>query len=166
MYSEDNAYIRNNFKNYIHLPLTSVCYVHSNVYGLGDIHCITYFTTVDSIHSMPPAMQIHYHPTSCSVKVPLGTAARNPSSIWEVPVFNSRPSYINGISIRSSATTRLVSQAEQGIITFTNLLQGHETVVLVCCTSEWEPDTTCTREENITVGMLSKLVLEFVCKTM
>ena len=34
-----------------------------------------------------------------------------------------------------SATSSQVSSAEQGsIIRFTNVLQGHETVVLVCCT--------------------------------
>ena len=31
-----------------------------------------------------------------------------------------------------SATSSLISYAEQGSIIFTNVLQGHETVVLVC----------------------------------
>ena len=44
------------------------------------------------------------------------------SSIGEEPV----------PSIRRSATSSLVSFAEQGIITFTNVLQGYNTVVLVC----------------------------------
>ena len=35
-------------------------------------------------------------------------------------------------STRRSATSSLVSFAEQGIITFTNVLQGYNTVVLVC----------------------------------
>ena len=58
------------------------------------------------------------------------------SSIGEEPV----------PSIRRSKTSSLVSFAEQGIITFTNVLQGYNTVVLVCCTTEWEPDITCTWE--------------------
>ena len=63
------------------------------------------------------------------VKVPLCTTARNSSSIGEEPV-------PYGASIRRSATSSLVSQAEQSIITFTNILQVHKTVVLVCSTSE------------------------------
>ena len=31
----------------LYVPLTSVCFIHSNVYGLCDIPCIRYLTTVD-----------------------------------------------------------------------------------------------------------------------
>ena len=31
-------------------------------------------------------------------------------------------------------------------MTFTNVLKGHDTVVLVCCISEWEPGIACTWE--------------------
>ena len=40
-------------------------------------------------------------------------------------------------SIRRLATSSLVGYAEEGIITFTNVLQGHDTVVLVWYTSEY-----------------------------
>ena len=114
------------------LSLTSASRVHSNVYGLCDIHCIRYLTTVDSSYSTSPPLQTYHHLTSCSVEVPLVTTARNFSSIGEEPVpYDSWP---NGI--RRSATSSQVSYTAQGIITFTNVLQGHETVVLVCCTIE------------------------------
>ena len=114
------------------LLLTSVCCVYSNVYSLGDIHCIRYLTTVDPILThTSSSVQKYHHITSCSVEVPLLTTARNPSSIGEVPVpYGLVP------SMRRLATSSLVSQAEQGIITFTNVLQGHDTVVRVCCTIE------------------------------
>ena len=112
------------------LLLTSVCCVYSNVYSLGDIHCIRYLTTVDPILThTSSSVQKYHHITSCYVEVPLFITARNPRSIGEVPV----PYGLH--SIRRLATSSLVSQAEQGIITF-NVLQGHDTVVLVCCTSE------------------------------
>ena len=88
-------------------------------------------------------MKIHYHLTSCSIEVPLGTTIGNPSSIGEEPVpKNERP--VTTIII--NATSSLVSYTEQGIITFTNVLQGHNTVVMVCCTSE--PEADCTRGEE------------------
>ena len=84
-----------------------------------------YHTMVDSIHTTSPPVQQDFTLTSCSVKVPVATTARNSSSIGEVPV----PYGVT--SIRRSATSSLVSHTEQGTITFTNLLQGHKTVVLV-----------------------------------
>ena len=117
------------------LTSLSVCsIVHSNVYGLGDTHCIRYHTTVDSFLSTSPPLQTYYTLTSCSVEVPLDITGRNSSSIGEEPVPQGR--LPNGISKRRSATSSLVSYTEQGIISFTNVLQGHNTVVLVCCTSE------------------------------
>ena len=104
------------------LPLTSACCVHSKVYGLGDIHCIRYLTAVDSSHSTSPPVKNYCTPTSSPVEDPLGTTARNSSSIGEVPVPYGRP---HGINIRRSAASILVSQTEQGIITFTNVLQGY-----------------------------------------
>ena len=108
----------------MHVPLT--CCVYSNIYGLGDIHCIRYLTAVDSILSTSPPVQKYRHITSCSVEVPMFTTARNSSSIGKEPVSSGR----------LFATSRVLSQAEQSIIIFTNVLQGHITVVLVCCTIE------------------------------
>ena len=132
------------------LSLTSASRVHSNVYGLCDIHYIRYHTTVDSSHSTSPPVQIYHHLTSSSVEVPGDTTARNSSSIGEEPVpYDSWP---NGI--RRSATSSLVSYTNQGITTFTNVLQGHKTVVLVGCTFEGESDF-CARGNDI--QMLSNL---------
>ena len=53
------------------LSLTSmrVCStVHSNVYGLVNIHCIRYHTMVDSIHSTSPPVQKYHTLTSGSVE--------------------------------------------------------------------------------------------------
>ena len=134
------------------VPLTSACCVHSNVYGLGDIHCIRYHTSVNSFVSTSLPVQKYPHMTSCSVDVPLDTIAKNSSSIGKVPVPFGSPRFT--ISIRRSTTSSEVSQAEQGIITFINVIQGHKTVVLVECT--FEPETDCTREgrRNITVTEL------------
>ena len=126
-----------------HVPLTSACWVHSNVYGLGNIHCIRYLTAVGPLLSTSFALQTYIHLTSGSVEVQLASWTKNSSSIGEEPVPYGRPIFTN---IRRSATSSLVSSTEQGIITFTNVLQGHNTVVLVCYTSEWEPDITCTGE--------------------
>ena len=41
------------------------------------------------------------------------------------------------------ATISEVSSAEQGSIIFTNVLQGHKTVVQVGCIVEGEPDISC-----------------------
>ena len=122
--------------------LTSACWVHSNVYGLGNIHCIRYLTAVDPFHSTSSAVQKYHHLTSGSVEIPLATWTGNSSSIGKEPV-----PYGTSTSIRRSTTSSLVSFAEQGIFTtLTNVLQDHDTVVLVCCISEWEPDITCTQE--------------------
>ena len=40
----------------LYVSLTSVCCIHSNVYGLCDIHCIRYLTVVDPTHSTSPAV--------------------------------------------------------------------------------------------------------------
>ena len=85
--------------------------------------------------------------TSGFVEIPLDTWTGNSSSIGEEPVSSD-------VTIRRSATSGLVSHAKQGIITFTNVLQDHDTVVLVCCISEWKPDITCTWEERDTVVIL------------
>ena len=129
----------------VHAPLTRSCWVHSNVYGLGNIHWIRYQTAVDPFHSTSSAVQKYLHMTSGSVDIPLGTWTGNSSFIGEEPVpYSLLPC---SISIRTSATSSLVSHAEQGIITFTNVLQEHNTVVLVCSISDWEPDIcTCTWE--------------------
>ena len=126
------------------LALTSACWVHSNVYGLENIHCIRYHTTVDSIHSTSPPVKKYCTRTSCPADVPQTTTCWNSSSIGKEPVPYDRPSFT---SIRRSTTSRLVSHTEQGIIPFTNLLQAHKTVVLVGCTSE--PETDCTRGKEV-----------------
>ena len=132
-----------------HVPLTSTCCVHSNVHGLANIHCIRYHTTVDSSHSTSPPVQKYHHPTSGSVELPWFNKTRNSSSIGEEPVsYGSSPV----TSIIKSATTRLVSQAEESMSTFINVLQGHKTVVLVSCTIEWEPDTTCIWDISVTTS--------------
>ena len=127
-----------------HVPLTRAWWVHSNVYGLGNIHCIRYLTAVDPFHSTTSAVQTYHHLISGSVEIPLVNWTRNSNSIGEEPVPYGRPIFT---SIRRSAASSLVSYTEQGIITtFTNVLQDHDTVVLVCCTFEWEPDITWTWE--------------------
>ena len=117
-------------------PLTSAYWVHSNVYVLGNIHCTWYHTAVDPFHSTSSAVHTYNHLTSGSVEVPSPIFTRYSSSIGEEPVPYGR----------TIATSCLASDAEQAITTFTNLLQDHNTVVLVCCTIEWEPDITCTWE--------------------
>ena len=137
-------------------PLTSAYWVHSNVYGLSKTKSIRYLTTVDPFLSTSSALQMYHHLTSGSVEIPLETWTGHFSSIGEEPVRYGIPIYNN---IRKSATTSLVSLAEQGIITFINLLQDHNAVVLVCCTSEWEPDITCTwegRDTNVIMFMWYK----------
>ena len=117
----------------VHILLTSACCVHSNVYSLGNIHWSSYLTAVDAIHRTSSAVQTYHHLTSGSVEIPLLTTAGNSSSIGEEPVSFAR-------LIATSSYT------EKRIISFTNVLQGHTTVVLVCCTIEWKPDITCTWE--------------------
>ena len=118
------------------LTSSSVCWVHSNVYCLVNIHWIRYLTAVDAILSTTSAVQKYHHLASGSIEIPLVTSAGNSSSIGKNPV----PSSI--AEIRSTTTISFVNYTVQGIILFTNVLQGHKTVVLVCCSSEWEPDIT------------------------
>ena len=125
------------------MSLTSVCCVHSNVYGLGNVHWIRYLTVVDPLLSTSSTLQSYLHLTSGYVEISLITSAGNCSSTGKVPVSFGRPIIT---SIRRPATSSEVSHTEQGIITFTNVLQGHTTVVLVCYISEGEPDITCTRK--------------------
>ena len=116
----------------IYVPLTSACCVHSNVYGLSDIQLIKYLTAVNSILSTSPPLQKYYHLISGSAEVPLVIAGRNFSSIREEPIPKGR----------LFATSRVLSHTEQATNTFTNILQGHKTVVPVCCTIEREPNTS------------------------
>ena len=119
----------------VHVLLTSAGWVHSNVYGLYLIQCIRYLTAVEPFLSTSSAKQNYHHLTSGSVEIPLGTWTGNSSSIGKEPVPYGRTHFT---SIRRSATSSLESDAEQGIIsTFTNVLQGHNTVVLVCYISEY-----------------------------
>ena len=133
------------YLNTLYMPLTSSCCVYSNVYGLGNIHCIRYHTVVNSIGSTSRPAQVYHPMTSFSVEIPLFIIAKNSSSIGEEPIpYNWLPSAISG---RKSTTSRVVSHTAQGMTIFTNVLQGHKTVVLVHCTIEWEPDTY--RKEEI-----------------
>ena len=125
------------------MSLTSVCWVHSNVYGLDIIHWIWYLTTVDPLHSTSFTLQNYHHLTSGSVEIPPSTSAGNSRSVGKEPVPCGRPIITN---IRRPTTSSEVSHTEQGITTFTNVLQEHITVVLVYCISEGEPDITCTWE--------------------
>ena len=108
---------------------------------------------VDPIHSTSSAVQIYHHLTSESVEIPNFTITENSSSIGKEPV-----------SKRSPCATS-TCYTEQGIIIFTNVLQCHKTVVLVCCIVEWEPDIPCTWSEQTSVpymktGSISKVCLK------
>ena len=130
----------------VHVPLTGV---HSNVYGLNETQSIRYLTAVYPFLSTSSVVQTYHHLTSGSVEIPLlawWIFTVNFSSIGEEPVPHVMPHSIH----ITMATSSLVSYAKQGItITFTNVLQDHITVVLVCCISEWEPDITCTWKKEI-----------------
>ena len=89
---------------------------------------------VDPLLSTSSAVQSYYTNTSGSVNVPPAIWTGNTSSIREEPVS------IGNIRTNLCATITLVSNAKQGIITFTNVLQGNDTIVLVDCTIEWEPN--------------------------
>ena len=127
------------------MSLTTASWVHSNVYGLVNILWIRYLTAVDPILSTSYTMQNYLHLTSGSVEIPRGTTAANYRSIGKEPVPYGRPIVT---SIKRSATSSQVSHTEQAIIPCTNVLQGHTTVVLVCCTIEWEPHITFTWEDS------------------
>ena len=117
----------------VHIPLTS-CRIYSNIYGLGNIQCIRYHTAVDSSYSTSPAMHKYLHLTSGSVHLPLCSRTGNPSSIGEEPIPYGR----------MPAANSSVSQTSQGLIPFANILKSHNTIVLVYCTIEREPDVTFT----------------------
>ena len=113
---------------------------------MGNIYWIRYLTAVDPLLSTSSAVQTYHHLTSGSVEIPLLNTAKNSSFIGEEPV-----------RFASLVTSSLVTYAVQGIITFTNVLQEHNTVVVVCCTIEWEPDITCTWKQG------RKNVVMFMC---
>ena len=121
--------MQKNFTNSImlHIPLTSLCCVHSNVYCLSDIHCIKYLTMVYSIHSTSPALHFPMY----VVEIPPNNLAGNSSFIGEEPVPYDR--------------TGTRSYAREAITIIANVLQSHKTVVLVGCTSEPAPGITCTK---------------------
>ena len=130
------------------LYLTSACTVHSNIYGLCNFCWVRYLTAVDSILSTFSAIQIYHHLTSVHIEIPrsIRLLTRNCSSIGEEPNFQGSLIFTSIISL---ATSCKVSHAEQSsVISFTNVLQGHETVVLVCCTIEREPDISQTWEKR------------------
>ena len=119
--------------------------VHANVYGLDNMLCIRYLTAVGSLLSTSSALQAYHHVTSGSVKVPAATTARNSSSIGKEPVPFGTPPTI----IKISATIMVVSYTEQGMITLTDVLQEHKTVVLVCFTLEFKPDATWMKSKML-----------------
>ena len=133
---------------HIYVSFTSACWVHSNVYCLGNIHCIRYFTTVDSILKTSSKLHLYHHMTSSSMKLPLCTTVRNSGSIGEVPVPYGSPCDI--LSMRM-----LVSYAEQGIIILTNVIYSHKAIVLVCCSTEREPDTCNSGKEYLKLSIQS-----------
>ena len=137
------------------LTSTTSCWVHSNVYGLG--HWVRSVTTIYPLHSTSSTVHTYHHVTSGYVDVCLlvwWCIIGNSRSIGKVPVSQCwhSPSKI------TCATSTLVCSAEQGSIIFTNVLQCHITVVLVCCTIEWEPDTPYTWEGSKTNAYVLQLV--------
>ena len=90
-------------------PLTSACCVHSNVYGLGNIHSIRYLTVIDPFHSTSSAVQTYHHLMSGSVEIIISIATGYSTFIGEEPVPKGRP---HNSSIRRSTTSCLVSYAE------------------------------------------------------
>ena len=68
------------------MSLTSACVVHSNVYGLGNIHWIRYFTAVDPIFSTSSMVHKHHHISSGSVEIPVVALTGNSGSIRVEPV--------------------------------------------------------------------------------
>ena len=101
---------------------------------------------VDSVHSTFPAVHTHHTRTSVSVEVPyvkLPIAIVVYIAIVKYSVGNSSPIGVMPVSqdhptrrLRTSTACYVVSHTVQGITIFTNILQGYETVVLVCCISE------------------------------
>ena len=136
------------------ISLTTACVVHSNVYFLDNIHWIGYLTAVDPLHSTSSAVQTYHHVTSGSVEFPPSISAGKSSFIRKEPV---------STNIRGWATSSEVSHADQGIIPFINVLQGHTTVVQVCCTSEWEPNIPCTWWKCMSSWQNHVLINEVYC---
>ena len=68
------------------VPLTSVCWVHSNIYVLDKTKSIRYHTSIDPFCSTSSAMQMYHHMTSVSVEIPPFIWTGNSSSIGEEPV--------------------------------------------------------------------------------
>ena len=95
---------------------------------------------VDPLLSTSSALHTYHRLIPVSVEVPdycfVNNIIGNSSFIGEEPVSGDKPSFTSFTSSRLSATSSEVSFTEQGNIIFTNVLQGHETVVLVCCTIE------------------------------
>ena len=85
---------------------------------------------VDPIHSTSSAVQTYHHLTSVSEEICIVTRAEDSSFIGKKPA----RSHIT--SKGRVATRSLIGHAQQGISLFTNVLQGHKTVVLVGCTIE------------------------------
>ena len=141
-------------KRSVHILLTSTCIVYSNVYALVN-SCIGYLTVVDSVHSTSPPDHTYHTRTSVSVEVPLLTTVRNSSTIGVVPV--TQDTFTWRLSTWTACC--IVSLTEQGsAITFTNVLQGYKTVVLVSCTSEWEPDTCTSEKEEVPMSQKCYLI--------
>ena len=107
---------------------------------------------VDPIHPTSSTVHKDRHLISGSLEIPLVSSTGNSSSIGKEPVPCGRPIFT---SIGRSATRSEVSYAEKSIvITSTNVLQVHETVVLVCCAIEGEPDVTCIQKGRNNVYVL------------
>ena len=147
------------------MSLTSVCCVHSNIYGLVNNHWIRYLTAVDPIHSTSSTMQKYHHRLSVSVEIPLcciDTLAGNSSCIGKEPVPYGRPVFTS----MSLATSSEVSHTEQGIPLYTNVLQGHDTVVQICCTIEWELNITCTQKVRKNNVIMDEDVFSYLKKAL
>ena len=89
---------------------------------------------VDPLLSTSSTVHTYHTLASVSVDIPPAISGGNSSSIWEKPVPYSRP--ISTSKKTMMATSSEVSHTEQGIIPFTNVLQGHTTVVQVGCIVE------------------------------
>ena len=142
------------------MSLTTASCVHSNVYGLVNIHWIRYLTAVDPIHSTSYTMQKYHHRLSVSVEIPLcciDTLVGNSSFIRKEPVPYGRPVFT---SIRSTTSSEVSHTEQSSSIIFTNVLQGHDTVVQICCTIEWELNITCTQKVRKNNVIMDEDVLE------
>ena len=68
------------------MSLTSAYVVHSNVYGLVNIHWTMYRTVVDPIHATSSTLHTYHHLTSVSVQIWTDIIAENSSSIRKEPL--------------------------------------------------------------------------------